>query len=179
MHPLRQLRSVRWLVKFSLVFLLAPASWAQHQEPSLVDRLLRPNMELQNNAQGKKFIAASSAPIEQGGSVGTFYLQPTRSEKSFADTRAYATSGYTSRSFDSGARAISAPQNANANRQSGIGSSSARNIRPVYDAQNAVSSRDYAEQRQFTEKGKSQKSLDRKNPPLTVDQVRELLNKNK
>jgi len=46
-----------------------PTSWAQHQEPSLVDRLLRPNMELKNNAQGKKF-GANSAVIERRGTVG-------------------------------------------------------------------------------------------------------------
>jgi hypothetical protein len=66
---------VRWLTTLCFVFLWMPTSWAQHQEPSLVDRLLRPNMELQNNAQGKKF-SANSAVIERRGTVGTFSLKP-------------------------------------------------------------------------------------------------------
>ena len=61
---------------------------AQRQEPSLVDRLLRPNMELQNSAQRKKF-SASSAVVERRGTVGTFYLQPNRTEKSFAEPGSY------------------------------------------------------------------------------------------
>ena len=39
--------------------------------------------------------------------------------------------------------------------------------------------RKFADQHQFSERGKSQKSFDRQNPPLTIEQVRELLNKNK
>ena len=42
-----------------------------------------------------------------------------------------------------------------------------------------VPSRAYAENRPFLDQGKSQKSLNRQNAPLTIDQVRELLNKNK
>jgi hypothetical protein len=37
----------------------------------------------------------------------------------------------------------------------------------------------FADRHQFREQGKSQKSLDQQNPPMTIDQVRELLNKNK
>jgi hypothetical protein len=55
------LDGVRWFATLCFVFLWMPTSWAQHQEPSLVDRLLRPNMELHNNAQGKKFSANREA----------------------------------------------------------------------------------------------------------------------
>jgi len=54
-----------------------------------------------------------------------------------------------------------------------------RGIHDTYDAHSAINSRGFADQRPFQEKGKSQKSLDRRNPPLTIEQVRELLNKNK
>jgi len=39
--------------------------------------------------------------------------------------------------------------------------------------------REYAGNRPFLDKGKSQKSLSAQNKPLTIEQVRELLNKNK
>jgi len=170
---------VRWLAAFWLIFLFAPPIRSQQQEISLVDRLLRPNMELRNKSQKKKF-TASSASIEPRGTVGTFYLPPNRTEKSFADDRAYSAKQYSSsHSFNSGSRTVSLSQNRNANLSAALGNSSARDIRAAYDSHNAVAGRDYADQHQFTERGKSQKSLERQNPPLTIDQVRELLNKNK
>jgi hypothetical protein len=39
--------------------------------------------------------------------------------------------------------------------------------------------REYAGTRPFLDKGKSQKSLQAQNKPLTIEQVRELLNKSK
>jgi len=139
---------------------------------------LRPSMELQNTAQTKKF-RASSAVIERRGTVGTFYLQPNRTEKSFADPRTYSSARYPSRSFNSGALPVASAQNQNANKPATIATTSVRDVHAAHDANNSVTNRDYAGQRQFSEQGKSQKSLDRQNPPLTIDQVRELLNKNK
>ena len=55
--------------------------FGQQQERSLIDRLLRPEMDLQNRAQSKTF-ATNSKVIEQRGTVGTFVLQPSVSEKS-------------------------------------------------------------------------------------------------
>jgi len=169
---------VRWLAACCFVFLSVPAIRSQQQETSLVDRLLRPNMELQNKSYNKRF-TATSASIEHRGSVETFYLPPKRSEQSFADERAYSAKQYSSsHAFNSGSRTVSSSENRNANLSAPIGTSSAHEVRDAYDGHNAVTGRDYADQHQFTERGKSQKSLDRKQPPLTIDQVRELLNKN-
>jgi len=168
---------VRWLPTICLTCLGLSASWAQQQEPSLVDRLLRPNMELQNKAQEKKFIASSSV-IERRGSVGTFLLQPNRAEKPFADTPPLTATEYPSRSLDT-RRTISSSQNRSASIPGAVGSSSVRDIRSANTPQTASNSRIFADQHQFREQGKSQKSLDRQNPPMTIDQVRELLNKNK
>lgn len=154
------------------------ASWAQHQEPSLVDRLLRPNMDLQNNAQGKKF-AASPAVIESRGSDGAFLLQPNRVEKSFVNTRVFPTAEFPSRSFTCGSQLSSPAQNRSLNTAMPLSTSTIRDVQSAHDAHTAIVSRDFADQHQFREQGKSQKSLDRQNPPLTVEQVRDLLNKNK
>jgi hypothetical protein len=170
---------VRCLLLLCTVFFCATNLHAQHQESTLVDRLLRPNMELQNDAQSKKYAAANSAGVERRGTVGTFYLQPNRSEKSFAGTADYSTREFSSHSFNSGTGTVATAQNRSASKSASDVNSSVHDIRPAYDAQNAVAGRNYAEQRPFTEKGKSQKSLDRQNSPLTIDQVRELLNKNK
>jgi len=153
-------------------------SRAQHQEPSLVDRLLRPNMELQNNAQGKKF-GANSAMIERRGTVGTFFLHPNRKEKSFVDVRVLTAPKYSSRSFHEDAGVANSLQDRSVSTPANMSTSSIRGIHDTYDAHNATVSRSFGDQRPFREQGKSQKSLDRRNPPMTIDQVRDLLNKNK
>jgi hypothetical protein len=169
---------VRWSPTICLTCLCFSAIWAQQQETSLVDRLLRPDMELQNKAQGKKFVTRSAA-IEHRGSVGTFLLQPNRSEKSFVDSPTLTTTKYPSSRSLSAPRTISSTQNRSADVPGPVGSSSVRDIHTAYKPDNASPSRIFADQHQFREQGKSQKSLDRQNPPLTIDQVRELLNKNK
>ncbi len=183
---------MRWLRTICLTCLCVSASWAQQQEPSLVDRLLRPNLELQNNAQGKKFVA-SSAVVEHRGSVGTFLLRPNRAEKSFVNTDALTTKEYPSRSVGTELK-ISSTQNRTANIPEPVGTSSVRDIhsannphrtssvRDIHSANNphnVTASPTFADQHQFRVQGKSQKSLDRQNPPMTIDQVRDLLNKNK
>ena len=134
-------------------------------------------MELQNKAQGKKF-GANSAAVEHKGSVGTFVLQPNRAEKSFVNSPTLTATAYPSRSVSTG-RTISSIQNRSANIPGPVGSSSVRDIHSANALREASNSRMFADQHQFREQGKSQKSLDRQNPPLTIDQVRELLNKNK
>jgi len=139
--------------------------------------LLRPNLELHNNAQGKKFLA-SSAVVEHRGSVGTFLLQPNRAEKSFVNTHALTTKEYPSRSVGTKPK-ISSTQNRTANIPEPVGTSSVRDIHSANNPHNVTANRTFADQHQFRDQGKSQKSLDRQNPPMTIDQVRDLLNKNK
>ena len=144
----------------------------------MIDRLLRPNMELQNNAQGKIF-TANSAFVERGGTVGTFYLRRNSTEKQFTDVRNYSATAFPSRAFNSDRGAVATPQSQRANADAQLIAPSVRDLRETHDAHSAVTGRSFADQRAFPEQGKSQQALDRKNPPLTIDQVRELLNKNK
>src|SRR2546427_2304253 len=124
-----------------------PMSWAQQQEPSLVDRLLRPNMELHNNAQGKKFVA-SSAVVEHRGSVGTFLLQPNRAEKSFVNTHALTTKEYPSRSVATEPK-TSSTQNRTANIPEPVATSSVRDIHSANNPDKVTANRTFADQHQF------------------------------
>ena len=135
-------------------------------------------MELQNNAQGKIF-TANSAFVERRGTVGTFYLRRTTTEKQFADVRNYSATAFPSRAFNSDRGAVATTQSQSAKADAQLIASSVRDVRETHDAHSEVTGRSFADQRAFQEQGKSQQSLDRKNPPLTIDQVRELLNKNK
>ena len=134
-------------------------------------------MELKNNAQSKKF-AVNSTVATKGGTVGTFYLQPNPTEKSFQDLRVVSTTKHSSPAFhaESGDAALLQKK---ANGSVNFPTSPARDVRDVHDAGKIVTGRAYPEDRSFREEGKSQKSLSRRNRPLSIDEVRELLNKNK
>ena len=178
--PVRQRTWVRWLAFLWLAFFCCHPALAQNQEQSLVDRLLRPNMDLHNKAQGKAF-RADSKVVAHSGNAGTFVLKSPAKEKTFADTRTVAHKQYRSGQSraDLGENAFVSVRDANVQSRSKITTSSVRDVHPAYDARLAVSGRSAGEERVFREEGKSQKSLSRQNPPLTIDQVRELLNKNK
>ena len=59
------------------------------------------------------------------------------------------------------------------------GSQTARGVRDAPQSGKKSASRAYAGNRPFLIEGTNQKSLNRKSEPLTIEQVRELLNKNK
>jgi hypothetical protein len=161
-----------------LSFLVVSTGFTQQQERTLIDRLLRPDMELQNKAQSKKF-ATNSTVIENRGTVGTFVLEPARQQKPVAETRTIVTTEYRARSFQSNSSVSSSVQNRDADLSGQLTTLSTRDIHETHDSHLKVADRSFAGEREFREQGKSQKSLDRQNPPLTIDQVRELLNRNK
>lgn len=136
-------------------------------------------MELRNQAQNKAFTADSKVVSHQG-TVETFVVERGAKPKVFNDAHGASTKEYTSGSGKADLRERSVLQARNVDTHSQLATSSARDVRGAYDARLAVSGRNFSEdERVFREQGKSQKSLDRQNPPLTIDQVRELLNRNK
>jgi len=152
---------------------------AQEQERKLVDRLLRPDMTLQNSEQKKKFIA-DGASINKKANVGTFYVQKKSNSKTFSGTRELSTQQFNSRSFHGSRSAFeNSSQQAVGNSRRAYPTKTAPGPRNAAQSDKKVASRAYAENRAFLDQGKSQKSLNRQNAPLTIDQVRELLNKNK
>jgi hypothetical protein len=152
---------------------------AQDQESKLVDRLLKPDMTLQNSEQNKKFVADRTSVSKQA-TVGTFYVQKKSDSKSFSGTRDFSTRRFDSQSYPGqrSASGISAQQPIG-NSHPVYATQTARGPRDVAQSDKKVASRSYADNRPFLDQGKSQKSLTRKNRPLTIDEVRELLNKNK
>jgi hypothetical protein len=150
---------------------------AQDQESKLVDRLLRPDTTLRNDAQNKQF-SADGASINKKATVGTFYVQKKSNSKSFAGTRDFSTQQFNSQPFY-GTRTASGISARQAIGNSSYPTGMARGPRNAPQSDKKVASRSYAENRPFLDQGKSQKSLNRKNAPLTIEQVRELLNKNK
>jgi hypothetical protein len=169
---------VRWYVTICFTLALLPAAQAQNQEGKLVERLLRPDTTLQNRAQNKK-MPASTAVIDSRGTVGTFYVQPKSKEKSFAGTRDFSTRALTPQSFHGRDRTNVSSPNHVVNTQTTYPTSSEPELPSAHDSGKSIAGRRFANQQTFLDQGKSQKALNRENPPLTVEQVRELLNKNK
>jgi hypothetical protein len=152
---------------------------AQDQERKLIDRLLRPDMTLQNSEQKKKFIADGTS-INRKASVGTFYVDKKNNSKTFSGTRELSTQQFNSRPFHGSRGAFeNSSQQAGGNSRRTYSTQSARDPRDAPKSDKKIASRAYAGNRPFLDQGKSQKSLNRQNAPLTIEQVRELLNKNK
>ena len=162
-----------------LVLIVLSCVHAQEQESKLVDRLLRPDTTLRNNAQNKKFIA-DGASINKRATVGTFYVQEKSNSKSFSGTRDFSARQFNSQSFH-GTRSASgiSSQQAVGDSRPAYATRTARDVRDAPQSDKKVASRSYAGNRPFLDQGKSKKALNRQNPPLTIEQVRELLNKNK
>jgi len=162
------------------VLLLAAGSClrAQDQEQKLVDRLLRPDMTLQSSEQKKKF-SADGTSINKKANVGAFYVEKKPKAKTFSKQGEFSTRQFNSQPFH-GNRSVFGNSS-----QQAVGNSRAYPTQPAHGPRNVpqsdkkVAGRAYAENRPFLDQGKSQKSLNRQNAPLTIDQVRELLNKNK
>jgi hypothetical protein len=168
------------LVTAVVLLLVAPSCLrAQDQERKLVDRLLRPDMTLQNGEQKKKFIADGSS-ISKKASVGTFYVEKKSNSKAFSGTHEFSARQFNSRPFHGNRSAFeNSGQQAVGNTGPAYRTQSARTPGGVPQSNKKVASHAYAENRPFLDQGKSQKSLNRQNAPLTIEQVRELLNKNK
>jgi hypothetical protein len=168
---------------FAVWFLLTAALCcvhAQDQEKKLVDRLLKPDMTLQNDAQNKKFIGDGSASINKRANVGTFYVHQKPRSKNFSGTRDFSTTQFNSQTYRGGRTAYEvSSQQTLANSKATYANQTARGVRDAPQSGKKVASRAYAGNRPFLNEGTNQKSLNRKNEPLTIEQVRELLNKNK
>ena len=136
-------------------------------------------MTLQNVAQNKKFSGDSSVSINKRANVGTFYVHQKSSSKKFSGTRDFSTTQFYSQTYRGGRTAYVSSQQTLANSKAAYGSQAARGLREASQSGKKVVSRAYAGNRPFLDQGTNQKSLNRKNEPLTIEQVRDLLNKNK
>lgn len=166
-----------------VVFLTLLASvWpisAQEQERKLVDRLLQPNMSLANPAQDKQF-SASAASVDKRAPSKSFDTRKKSRTKSFAAERAFPARQFTTQKF------VAADSSANISTRSHLTktgavyfASAAHATRIAPESDTTLAAATFAGHRPFLGRGKSQKALSAQDTPLTIEQVRELLNKNK
>ena len=145
-----------------------------------MDRLLQPDMSLQNNMQTKQFRISGAATTKQARTK-EFYVTQRPAEKTFTPPKQYHAPTFDLRKIHFGTR------KATLATQTVIPKTDVPYATPRYAGAKSAKLVDkvddhveYSESsRAFLVQGKSQKSLSAKNRPMTIDQVRELLNKNK
>jgi hypothetical protein len=151
---------------------------AQDQEKKLVDRLLKPDMTLQNDAQNKKFGGDGSVSINKHANVATFFFHQKSHSKSF-ETRDFSTTQFYSQTFHGKRGAYEVQSQQTLTNKTAYANQTARGVHQASQSGKKVASGAYGGNRPFLAQGTNQKQLNKKNEPLTIEQVRELLNKNK
>ena len=175
---MRQGRGVRCIVLLFCLTTLASLARGQEQENKLVDRLLRPDMTLANSAQNKKFAAVEGTSVDRKFVTKSFQSGQETSPKNFGGLKDFLARTFGARKFARGdtvanAKTDSAYADATfATRESSL-------IRTSNDAGKTAKVRKFSGSRPFLGQGTRQKILSQQDKPLSIDEVRELLNRNK
>lgn len=168
------------LVAFLALLISVSSAFAQKQETKLIDRLLRPNTALKNSEQDKKFVAPHSASFEKRAPSRSFYAPEKTRPKSFPEERTFNAQQFAARHFRMGDTPVNIATRTELTKDDRlVRTPPAPGIRPAPESTATVAVREFPEQRPFLGRGKSQKALQAYNRPLTIEQVRELLNKSK
>ena len=169
------------IVVIGTLFIGLPTLFAQEQERKLIDRILKPDASLANSAQNKKFTGARVAAIDNPVSLRSYYSPKKTEPKTFADDRVFTPRQFAARHFRVGdSPANISPRFQLKNSDTMIATPSATaGTQVAPESSTTAPSREYAGTRLFLGQGKSQKALSAQNKPLTIEQVRELLNKSK
>jgi len=171
--------TVRSLLALGVIFLSVTVASAQEQEKKLLDRVLKPDMSLQNDAQAKQFVAGG-ATITKKAPTKSFFLPERKPEKGFWNTtRVSAKEFPTESSRDARTQADLRTRSKLAKVDVPYSTAGYGGVREAVDARKSAQVSDYAGNRAFIARGKSQEALRAQDRPLTIEQVRELLNKNK
>jgi hypothetical protein len=155
------------------------ATSAQEQEGKLVDRILKPNMSLVSSAQDKQFVAPQISVARRARSK-SFHPPDGSLGKSFAAGRAFSTRQFAVRPSRSGDTTASISARSQFTKTRTVQVASATDgARVAAENGSSLAAASFPGNRPFLGRGKSQKALSARDTPLTIEQVRELLNKNK
>jgi hypothetical protein len=154
------------------------AASAQEQERKLVDRILKPNMSLVNCAQNKQF-GVSEISVAKRARPKNFYTPDRSFGKSFAASRAFPSRQFAARHFRAGDTAANISPRSLTKTETVHVAAAADGTRIAPENGTSLAAAPFAGNRPFLGRGKSQEALSARDTPLTIEQVRELLNKNK
>ena len=151
---------------------------AQEQDAKLVDRLLRPNMALVNSAQDKQFSAAGTLAAKK---IPTrkFSVRERPAGKAVASRSISSPGQLATPSHGAQDQVANISKRPPANTDMVFVASAPHTSRVARETGRSLTTAPFHGNRQFSGQGKSQKALSARDTPLTIEQVRELLNKNK
>lgn len=161
------------------IALLAGIPAASAQEGKLVDRILRPNMSLVNSAQNKQFEAVAAPGAKHAPST-SFYPPDKSFAKSFPAQPALSPRQLAARHFRAGDTTANVSTRSQLMKAGKVNvASAAYGTRVAPENGHSLPATHFAGHRPFPGRGKSQEALSARARPLSIEQVRELLNKNK
>ena len=170
---------VRTIVVTLTLITAVSSLFAQEQEKKLVDRLLRPDMSMTNLDQNKQFVTRTGS-FSNTFATPTFRTSEATVTKSFAHTSELLPNEFAVHHFRTG------ESKANLSTRSQVANPDTVQITPPavktrIAAENnpTIATRAFSDSRPFLGQGKSQKALQAYDRPLSIEEVRELLNKNK
>jgi hypothetical protein len=170
---------VRMFLAFTTLISVLATTSAQEQEGKLVDRLLRPNMSLANSAQNKQFVVTGTT-VDKRVPAKSFYTPQKSLAKSFSGERAFSPKQFAVRHFRTGDSTANISTRSQLTKTDTVyAAPGTQDIRVASESGRSVATNSFAGDRPFLGRGKSQKALSAHDTPLTIEQVRELLNKNK
>jgi hypothetical protein len=159
----------------------ASSAFGQKQEEKLIDRLLRPNVAMANPAQNKKFSSTQITQFNKPARTQSFNQVRTSAAKPWKGERALTAQQFAARHFRAGDSVANTSARAQLTKNDTVIATPAATagtwVAP--ESREITTVREYPGIRPFLGKGKSQQALRAQNKPLTIEQVRELLNKSK
>ncbi len=169
----------QFLLPIVFFTLSACVAQAQVQEKKLIDRILEPNMALQNDAQNKQFRTATTQTTKQARTK-SFAAAERPSERKFDFGRAFFGRLFrTGQTRDGERQASLTTRTQITTAQISAAPSSYAAARSARGSEKSYEVSEFNQTQPFLVQGKSQKALSQQDRPLTIDEVRELLNKNK
>ena len=137
-------------------------------------------MTLVNSAQDKKFSGPDVRPVERKFSAKSLSPVHERTARSFSSENNLSVKKFETKNFRR------TEQTPNPQAKSATASAHAEFVtrkssltRTASDERKTAKTRDYADSRPFLAQGTRQEILSQKDKPLTIDEIRELLNKNR
>lgn len=178
MGSIRTLACVRAIFAAVIILATATVSQAQEQEKKLIDRLLKPNMSLQSDVQGKTFVPRGTISTRKAATK-SFYVANRSPEKGYTNVRKVAGKVFYTQESQLPQRRANTTSRTTFAKLDTPYATSAYSTRAAFGVEKKVETSEYAGTRPFLVRGKSPKALSSQNHPMTIDEVRELLNKNK
>lgn len=152
----------------------------QEQEGKLIDRLLRPDLSLTNSQQNKKFIAAEGTSVDRKFKAKSFSGTKDRSTKDFLGIRSFFAKNFGTNKFSRSDWAANAATSSTPSyAQAAVQTKKSALIKTSSEAKKVARTRDYPDKRPFLGKGTRQKILSQQDHPLSIEEIRQLLNRDK